>query len=263
MVCCFSCTQARPTKPIIDPEPQPEPEPIAYDEENDSTEGINIDDLSSLYNAFSSIGENYTLKNNSHFSEEALNLYKHDYGAEFSQSTTRMFNEKYCYTYSNLEGYKTLPEYNKIYFIDEQNITYAIAENNLLDATTFSGNIQENDGKFPFKLSNINENYYTNHTFNRVSKNKYICEEDAVIDDMLNLCCPYLKNEGYYMTYKRVSFELNDDGTLTRIRIYASPTQRAKLTENYKKQEYTNWYLMFNETIVKDVGATILNCLEK
>lgn len=238
-------------------------EPIIYDEEEDSTEGIDVEDLSNLYNGFSKIGENYTLKNQSHFTDGALKLYKHDYGVDFSQTTTRMFNEKYCYTYSNLDEYKSLPEYNKVYFIDGENISYSIAENDLLEATTFSGNIQENDGKFPFKLSKINESYFSSHTFKRVSKNKYICEEDAVIEDMLNLCCPYLRNEGYYMTYKKVSFELNDEDILTRIRIYASPTQIGKLTPDFKNQEYKNWYLMFNETLVENVGSTIINCLEK
>lgn len=239
------------------------PEPIIYDEEEDSTEGIDVEDLSHLYNAFSNIGENYTLDNQSHFTDGALNLYKHDYNAELSQNTTRMFNEKYCYTYSNIDAYKSLPEYNKVYFIDGENITYAIADNNLLEATTFLGNIQENDGKFPFKLSKINENYFATYIFKRVSKNKYICEHDDVINDMLNLCCPYLQNEGYYMTYKKASFELDDEDKLTRIRIYASPTQIGKLTPNYKNQEYKNWYLLFNETTVRDIGNTIINCLEK
>ena len=64
------------------------------------------------------------------------------------------------------------------------------------------------------------------------------------------------------MTYSKVSIELDAYDFITRIRIYASITQRGKLTEEFINKEYVNWYMMFNETLVKDVNKTSIKCLE-
>lgn len=239
----------------------PEP-PVIYDEEEDSTEGIDVSDLSHLKEAFSIIGENYTLTNNSHFTEHSLEVYKNHYGNDYSQETSRLFTNDYLYTITDLEEYQDVPELNKVYKYIDGGKTYSYASEDLRDAISFTPSWKADDGRFPFKLSNVNEQYFKDHVFTRVSKFKYISEDLDVIDDFLELCCPTLENEGYYMTYSKVSIEVDNYDAITRIRIYASVTQSAKLTENFVNPEYKNWYLMFNETLVSDINKTSVSCLE-
>ena len=235
--------------------------PIEYNEEEDSLDGVDASDLTNLYDAFNKIGNNYTLRNNSHFSEGGLKIYKRNYGNDYSNQTIRMFDDTFMYTYSSLDEYKHLDKYNKIYFINNGSKQFAIAEKNLLTIDAYTPSLKEDDGKYPFSLIDVTKDYLDKHTFSRASKNKFICEEDEVIFAFLDLCCPYLQNEGYYMTYRKISFELDDDNNLIRIRIYASPTQIGKLTYLYRQQDYKNWYLLFNETNIECVGTTSLPCL--
>ena len=235
---------------------------VIYDEEVDEIDEESAKDLSHLYDAFESIGKNYTLTNRSHFTDSALALYNKDYKKEFSQQTTRLVNDKYLYTYSNDENYSSLNQYNKLYLFDDGGVSLDYPNVDILNVESYEPNKQTSDGLVPFMLSDINSTYIGSHKFERVSKYKYICKEESVINDFLDLCCPYLDNKGYYMTYDRVSIEVDNYDAITRIRIYASITQSGKLTSNYLNQEYVNWYLMFNETIVKDIGHTVIKSLE-
>lgn len=245
-----------------------------YDEPEDDLQGEDPDDITHLKQAISYMGNNYTINNSSHFTPSALELYKSHYGNDFSLLSTRMISNKFCYTYSNIEEYKALPEYNKIYLDVNGVRKYAIADRDLTTATTFIPNLRDDDGLYPFTLSQIDDSYFELHQFKRVSKFKYSCNEDivinskgqithpSVISDFLDLCAPYLKNNGNYMTYNRVTIELNAYDQITRIRIYASSTQASKLTNKYLNSEHTHWYLLFNETTFTNIGNTKLKCLD-
>lgn len=234
---------------------------ITYNEEDDSIEGIDTTDLSHLLYAFQKAGNNYTLLNNSHFNEAGLNVYKSDYEKDYSQSTTRLVNENYIYTYSNDENYSSLNEYNKLYLLGDSNSVCYPGED-ILTADSCSLEQLEFDNKLPFSLASIDSTYITTNSFERVSLYKYQSQSSAAINDFLNLCCPYLLNDGYYMTYQKVTVEVDNYDNITRIRIYCSLTQEAKLSYPFNKEEFTNWYLMFNESIIHDIGKTSIKCLE-
>ena len=170
---------------------------------------------------------------------------------------------KYTYTFSNDEDFSSNPDYNKLYLFEDAKTSICHPDVDILTADSYSPLKEDDDGKAPFSFAKIDATYLSKHAFTRVSLYKYISEDLAVIDDFLDMCCPYLRNEGYYMTYKKVSIELDNYDSITRVRIYASPTQSGKLIDTYLKEEYPNWYLMFSESIVKDIGKTVIPALGK
>lgn len=98
-----------------------------------------------------------------------------------------------------------------------------------------------------FSLMAFDSDYISEHTFERVSINKYKCSEDAVINDFIHVIIPPLQNEGYYLTFDRITIETNNS-KIERIRLYCKSTQSGKMIASHKnKTEKPNWYLLFAE----------------
>lgn len=236
---------------------------VIYNEPEDSLDGVDENDLSHLKNAFENIASNYTILNRSHFNDAGFAYYQLNYGDTYSQSSTRISTDKYLYTLPNIDEYKTNGDIHRVYFIDGENITYATPTEDLRTLDIYNPEKKEYKGTLPFSLSSLDEEYMNNHAFKRVSVNKYVSEDIDSVNDFLSLTCPNYDNEGYYMTFKKVSIELDDNDNIHRIRIYASSTQIGKLYDLYTNKKYTNWYLMFSESIVSNIGTSKVNCLEK
>ena len=64
------------------------------------------------------------------------------------------------------------------------------------------------------------------------------------------------------MTYKYITVQINDNGSLT-IRLYCSTTQSGKVIKEHKEQENKpNWYMLLAEGIVSDINTTSLPVLD-
>ena len=109
-----------------------------------------------------------------------------------------------------------------------------------------------------FGLEDLDEQYFVDHSFMRVSEKKYESSDTAIFNDFISITSPYLINEGSYMTFSKVTIELNPLQDVSfRIRLFASKTQTGKLLDLYKDQtNRPNWYLLFSEALVYDVGTT-------
>ena len=98
----------------------------------------------------------------------------------------------------------------------------------------------------------------------RISENKYKCDRLEVINDILKVVAPDFTNGGTYMTFRYVTIELNPmDDVDMRIRLYASPTQSGKMLEHHLDQENKpNWYLLFAEALISNIGETSIPAIE-
>ena len=134
------------------------------------------------------------------------------------------------------------------FFNEESNNYYKINYGELLE-DSWTVNYSEEDTKFD--LVSFNEEYISTHDFTRISSNKYETKNAEAISDFLYLICPQYKNTGYYMTFKRVTIEIDEDIQFSRIRLYCSGTQVGKLISLHKDSTKSNWYLLFMESIVK------------
>ena len=82
----------------------------------------------------------------------------------------------------------------------------------------------------------------------RLSKNKYEINNSEAVNSLIPLVCPTLRNEGYFLTFNRVTIELSDSLEIRRVRLFVNTTQIGKLIETHKKQENSNWYLLFAQS---------------
>ena len=104
--------------------------------------------------------------------------------------------------------------------------------------------------EYKFTHQNIDifteENFILEDTY-RLSKSKIEINNSDVINKVLSIVAPELKNEGYFLTFKRATIELNEQNEFYRFRVYANTTQVGKLIETHQKEENTNWYLLFGQ----------------
>ncbi len=238
-------------------EPNSEQEEI-YDEEKDSLDGVDPNDLSGLYNAFNDI-TSYQANIKSYFNNMALYDYYRHYHSNYVQESISLYDQEKMYSYS------LLPEHfdsiNKGY-INKNNNYYSYSKrgnsieerlaNNILDEdlVLVKNNASYQDDILTlFRLKSI---YLESLPFTRISKNKYMLIDKEYLFDFVDICAPNLINEGLYMTFSKVTIEINpSNGVHYRIRLYASPTQLGKMIDSHKDEiNKPNWYLLFSEAVI-------------
>ncbi len=261
----------------IDPTPSPEtpeepeqpvdpviPEPV-YDEQADSVDGIDINDLSGLYSAVNLINNNYTSTIKGYFNETGGHDYYRHYQKNYVCDKTSFYTENAQYTLPDLDLY--LPVCNTGYLnkdnnyysfslkgeTKEERMSYSLINEDLI-SEVLNKHYQDD----LFMINDLNETYFVEKGFARISSNKYECKDRHVCEQFIPICAPDLINEGYYLTFSRVTIETNpNSGNALRIRLYVSSTQIGKLIESHKDQENKpNWYLLFSEAYISNVDTT-------
>lgn len=261
---------------------------VEYNEIEDSLEGLTeeeILDLSGLKEAIDSIGNNFASKTKVYFNSLAVERVIYNYKKPFYCQITSLYDENYVYQYNETFEVNTG-------YVNKNNNIYTVALEGIDLASKLNSTIKEESLKILeenisvsqmfFTLDKLNSSYvdkYGAATLNhgtaqkpyyvdyngwtRISHNKYKCDRPEVIEDFLKICSPGFDNGGTYMTYRYVTVEINpDNSTALRLRLYASPTQIGKLIQSHKLQENTNWYLLFAEAYIYDVGKIEPNAFE-
>ena len=246
-----------PVNPVI-------PEPV-YDEEQDSTEGIDVSDLSELYSAFNSVGDNYTSKISGFFNEVGGYDYYRHYEKNYVCDKTSFYTENVHYTLPDLDIYLPicnsglLNKNNNYYSFSLKGETKETRMNYQLTNDDLSNEVQNKKYQDDlFTVNDLNQTYFEEKGFTRISEHKYQCTDRYVCEEFIPICAPDLINEGYFLTFSRVTIETNPDSdNALRIRLYVSSTQIGKLIDSHKDQENKpNWYLLFSEALISDVGTT-------
>ena len=68
----------------------------------------------------------------------------------------------------------------------------------------------------------------------------------------MHMCVPGFSNDGTYMTYKYITVQINQNGSLT-IRLYCSTTQSGKVIKEHKDQvNNPQWYMLLAEGTITD-----------
>ena len=237
-----------------------------YDEEADSLEGIDASDMSDLYSAFTNMISNYTTKTESYFnSNGAYDYYRH-YHKNYVQEKVNIYTNDIYYSYPLKVDYLGVLN-NGLLNLNNNYYSYSLSGETLGERLSSSIKnddlelIKENSNYQDdlFGLEDLDEQYFVDHSFMRVSKNKYESSDSTIFNDFIAITAPYLINEGSYMTFSKVTIELNPLQDVSfRIRLFASKTQSGKLLDLYKdKTNRPNWYLLFSEALVYDVGSTL------
>lgn len=261
------------------------PEEIVYDEPLDSVEGIDVTDLSALKEAFDNWGTNYKKHSKTYFNDLALEIVNEIYNTYYIQDKITLCHENYRYVYNEEdsinEAYFNIPGFLDIQksplygdtleerfssTINQSSIESMQVVANILNyfvgGEDFSSEYVDKYGPKDVSQSGGTTKHYDGWT--RVSENKYKCDRLEVINDILKVVAPDFTNGGTYMTFRYVTVELNPmDGTDMRIRLYASPTQSGKMLEHHLDQENKpNWYLLFAEALISNIGETSIPAIE-
>ena len=246
-----------PIEPIV-------PEPV-YNEKADSLDGVDDSDFSGLYDAVNLVNCNYTSIIKGYFNEVGSYDYYRHYQKNYVCDKKSFYTESAQYTLPDLDVY--LPICNTGYLNKDNNYyTFALIGetkeermNYSLTSNDLSNEVQNQKyQQHLFMVNNLSESYFTENEFTRISSNKYQCTNIEVCKQFIQICAPDLINEGYYLTFSRVTIETNPDSdNALRIRLYVSSTQKGKLIESHKDQENKpNWYLLFSEAYISNVGTT-------
>lgn len=237
-----------------------------YDEAEDSTEGVDTSDLSALYSAFATPINNYSSTSESFFNEVGLYDYFRHYQKNYIQEKVNLYTQSIQFSYPKSSDYLNflntgyLNLNNNLYSYSLKGDDIASRLNSSL--TNDDLHLEKENATYQddlFTLGDINQTYLENSEFTRVSENKYQCTKGKdVYDDFIDICAPQLINEGYYMTFSKVTVELNPlAGVALRIRLYASSTQSGKLKNiNKDKENKPNWYMLFSEALIYDINQT-------
>ena len=261
------------------------PEEIVYDEPLDSVEGVDVTDLSALKEAFDNWGTNYKKHSKTYFNDLALEIVNEIYNTYYIQDKITLCHENYRYVYNEEdsinEAYFNIPGFLDIQksplygdtleerfssTINQSSIESMQVVANILNyfvgGEDFSSEYVDKYGPKDVSQSGGTTKHYDGWT--RVSENKYKCDRLEVINDILKVVAPDFTNGGTYMTFRYVTVELNPmDGTDMRIRLYASPTQSGKMLEHHLDQENKpNWYLLFAEALISNIGETSIPAIE-
>lgn len=231
-----------------------------YDEIADDYEREDKGDLSLLNDFFDNDYINYTSVSESFFNELGAKDYYRHYQKNCIQEKTSLFTNEAYYVYPKLSDYNAILNegylnYRSNYYsfalegddIDMRLIA-ALEKNNL--SLVAENKLYQDD---MFTIDDLNAEYFTSHNFYKTNEAKFESKDTTACNDFINLCAPKVINEGHYMTFSKVTIELNP----FRIRLYASPTQSGKLINRNKDQENKpNWYMLFAEVYIKDIDAT-------
>ncbi|MBE6133023.1 MAG: hypothetical protein E7180_06555 [Erysipelotrichaceae bacterium] len=261
------------------------PEEIVYDEPLDSVEGVDVTDLSALKEAFDNWGINYKKHSKTYFNDLALEIVNEIYNTYYIQDKITLCHENYRYVYNEEdsvnEAYFNLPGYLDLFKVPLYGDTLeerfesvinssGIESSQLIDNISnyfiggedFSSEYVDTYGPKDVAQSGGTTKHYDGWT--RISENKYKCDRLEVINDILKVVAPDFTNGGTYMTFRYVTIELNPmDGTDMRIRLYASPTQSGKMLDHHLDQENKpNWYLLFAEALISNIGETSIPAIE-
>ncbi len=236
-----------------------------YAEEADSLEGVDASDLGELYDAFKTPITNYTSSTYSYFSGAGARAYFRHYSKNYVQFKRNLYLHNAFYSYPYQDEY--LEIYNNGYLNKNNNYySFSLDGDNVIDrlyseldeeklVLVKEGASYQDD---MFTFSDLSEKYFTDNVFTRISENKYQCTSKDVCLDFIDICAPNLINTGFYMTFSKVTIELNpNDEADFRIRLYASSTQSGKLVDENKDETKENWYLLFSEAYISDIGTTI------
>ena len=236
-----------------------------YTETVDSLDGVDSTDLSDLFNSFSGHYLNYTSKTISYFNHIGVRDYYRHYQKNYVQAKNNLITSSCFFNYPFLDEY--LGIMNKGYLNKDNNV-YCFSLNGDTNEERLSSQltteqlslIKEN-GIYQddlFTIDDLSESYFISNSFKRVSGNKYEGKGEQVFKDFIDICAPGLINEGSYMTFSKVTIELDVSVEIKyRIRLYASPSQIGKIIdENLEQTEKPNWYLLFSEALVSNVGTT-------
>lgn len=96
-----------------------------------------------------------------------------------------------------------------------------------------------------FTLMDLTSDYITSGEFHRVAPLKYESTKSEVVNDFIQVVHPGLENAGYFLTFNKVTIELNNINEIHRVRLYVKETQIGKLIPSHKSTENANWYLLF------------------
>lgn len=236
-----------------------------YAEEADFLEDIDASNLEELYDAFKTPITNYTSSTYSYFSGAGARAYFRHYSNNYVQFKVNLYLDNAFYSYPYQDEY--LEIYNNGYLNKDNNYySFSLDGDDVIDRL-FSELVEEKLALVKegasyqddmFTLSDLNEKYFTDNVFTRISENKYQCTSKDVCLDFIDICAPNLINTGFYMTFSKVTIELNpNDEADFRIRLYASSTQSGKLVDENKDTTKENWYLLFSEAYISDIGTTI------
>lgn len=236
-----------------------------YAEPVDSGDAIDLTDLSALYNAFNSPVNNYTSSTESFFNYVGAYDYYRHYQKNCIQEKVNYYTETSQYSYPVRDEY--LEILNKGYYNQNNNYYSYALEGDTVEqrlASSVSQNdltLVKSDASYQddmFTLGDLNQTYFENKEFTRVSEKKYQSINKNAFPDFISLCAPGLINDGYYMTFSKVTIELDSvENVKFRVRLYASKTQTGKLIETHLDEENRpNWYLLFAEALVYDVNST-------
>ena len=261
------------------------PEEIIYDEPLDSVEGVDVTDLSALKEAFDNWGINYKKHSKTYFNDLALEIVNEIYNTYYIQDKITLCHENYRYVYNEEdsvnEAYFNLPGYLDLFKVPLYGDTLeerfesvinssGIESSQLIDNISnyfiggedFSSEYIDKYGPKDVAQSGGTTKHYDGWT--RISENKYKCDRLEVINDILKVVAPDFTNGGTYMTFRYVTIELNPMNDVDmRIRLYASPTQSGKMLEHHLDQENKpNWYLLFAEALISNIGETSIPAIE-
>ena len=270
-------TESTPIMPEDEYDVLPE---LEYNEAPDSVEGIDVTDLSGLKEAVDKIGNNYASRTKVFFNKLAVDRVIYNYKKPFYCQVTSYYAANYVYRYNQTlevnEGY--LNYNNNLYTVNL--VGDSLVDRLISGITADSLNLYKENQSVAdefFTLDELNSEYIDKYGpttvdygknykvdyegWTRISENKYKCDREEVILDFLNICSPGFDNGGTYMTFRYVTVEVNEDGTV-RLRLYASPTQIGKLIQTHKNPDNTNWYLLFAEAEIYDINKIETSAFE-
>ena len=243
----------------------PEPVEPVYDEPADDASGIDTSDFSSLYNAFDNVGDNYTSTIKGYFNQVGGYDYYRHYQKNYVCDKTSFYTEDVKYTLPDLNDY--LPVCNTGYInlndnyysfslkgdTKEERLAYSLTNEDLSNEVA--------DKKYQddaFTLNDLDQTYFEANEFVRVSANKYQSNKREVCEQFVEICATDLINQGYYLTFSKVTIEVNPlEDVALRVRLYVASTQSGKLIDSHKDNvNKPNWYLLFSEAYISNIGTT-------
>ncbi len=243
-------------------------EPV-YDEEPDSVVGVDVTDLSDLYSVFNNFGDNYTSTIKGYFNEDGSYDYYRHYQKNYVLNKTGYYLNDVHYVMPESDAYLSICNDGLInlsgsYYqfslngsSKEERLNYILTTNDLRNEV--EGKKYQDD---LFTLNDLSEEYFVDNGFTRISGNKYqysSVETETVFSNFIDICAPGLINEGHYLTFSKVTIELNPDAdNVLRIRLYVSTTQSGKLIDSHNDSgNKPNWYMLFSEAYISQKGTTI------
>lgn len=234
-------------------------------------EGVDADDFSGLYDALDAIGQNYTSTAQSYFNYQGAYDYFRHYQKNYVPNKVGLFTQDARYYYPTDDAFLPVFNYGEVnhnenlysFGLEGEDVTARLSSTLIEDDLT----LIKNDTTYQaenFTLDDLDETYCTTHSFTRISENKYQTTDSSCWPDFINLCAYSLINTGHYMTFSRMTVETAPmEGCALRIRLYASKTQTGKLREeSLDKVNKPNWYLLFAEATISDVGTTAFTPIE-